>query len=251
MSKAYQSALDISFEVPFGSSSARCTTGAPVFVFAILVHVCRVFFTGAFRRRELNWMVGVTLLLLAIANGFRLLDRRRPLVGHRSADRLLDRRSIPLVGAWAAFLSSAASFPADDMIPRMFIMHVLIVPAAIMATLGVHLALVWRQKHTQFAGRLQREDNVVGSRLWPTYAARSMALLFGMVAVIAALGGLIQINPMWQWGPFEPYAVTTGAQPDWYVGWLEGALRLFPPWEFTVFGHTIPAVFFLASSCPV
>jgi ubiquinol-cytochrome c reductase cytochrome b subunit len=102
---------------------------------------------------------------------------------------------------------------------------------------------VWRQKHSQFPGPGRTERNIVGSRLWPTYAARSIGLFFGVFAVIAALGGLVQINPIWLYGPFDPAAVTTASQPDWYMGWLEGALRLFPPWRLHIFGYTVSELF--------
>lgn len=246
VSRAYESTVHISFDVPMGLLIRQIHHWAAlIFVMAILIHLCRVFFTGAFRKpRELNWIIGVTLLLAAMGNGF---------FGYSLADDLLSgtglriaysiAQAIPVAGTWVASLFFGGEFPSESMIPRMYIMHVLIVPAIILGLLSVHLALVWRQKHTQFQGPGQREDNLVGSRLWPTYTARSVSLLLGMVAVLAALGGLAQINPIWLWGPYEPWAVTTGAQPDWYVGWLEGALRLFPAWEITLFSHTLPAVF--------
>lgn len=247
VSEAYASALRISFEVPMGLLIRQMHHWAAlIFVMAIVLHMSRIFFTGAFRRpRELNWMIGVTLLLLALMNGFfgySLVDDLLSGTGLRIAYSIAE--SIPVIGLWLASLFFGGMFPSGEMIPRMFVVHVLILPGAIAALLGAHLALVWRQKHTQFDGPLQREDNVVGSRLWPTYAARSTALLGGVFAAIALLGGLVQINPIWLWGPFEPFAVTTGAQPDWYVGWLEGALRLYPAWEITALGYTVPALFF-------
>lgn len=253
MSAAYESVVSLSFDVRFGLLARQMHHWAAlVFVMAILIHACRVFFTGAFRRpRELNWVVGVTLLLLALANGFfgySLLDDLLSGTGLRIAYSIA--QSIPVVGTWAASLFFGGEFPTESMIPRFFVMHVFVLPAAIAGLLGVHLALVWRQKHSQLPGRLQREGNVVGSHLWPTYAARSIGLLFGVAAVLALMGGLLQINPIWIWGPYEPAAVTTGAQPDWYVGWLEGALRLFPAWEITLFDHTMPALFWPGVAMP-
>ncbi|MDQ1375495.1 MAG: ubiquinol-cytochrome c reductase cytochrome b subunit, partial [Actinomycetota bacterium] len=151
---------------------------------------------------------------------------------------------IPLAGTWLTFLVFGGEFPADQIINRLFVIHILLVPVAIATLLGVHLAILWRQKHTQFAGKGKTEHNVVGSHLWPTYAAKSVGLFAAVFALLAALGGLAQINPIWLYGPFEPAAVTTAAQPDWYVGWLEGALRIFPPWEIRAFGHTVANPFF-------
>ncbi len=106
----------------------------------------------------------------------------------------------------------------------------------------MHLAIVWRQKHTQFAGPGRTEHNVVGSRLWPTYALRSLGLFFVVAGVLVALGGLVQINPIWLYGPYTPSAVSTAAQPDWYMGWLEGALRLFPAVRVHLFGYRMPEI---------
>jgi len=118
------------------------------------------------------------------------------------------------------------------------------VPVAIAVVMSVHVALIWHQKHTQFPGKGKTEDNVVGSRLWPTYATKSTGLFFLIAAVLSMLGGLVQINPVWLYGPFRASTVSSPAQPDWYLGWIEGALRIFPPWEIRLFGHEIPNPFF-------
>lgn len=60
--------------------------------------------------------------------------------------------------------------------------------------------------------------------------------MFFVTGILFLLGGLVQINPIWQWGPFEPWLGTNGAQPDWYLGWLIGALRLMPSFDVTI-GH--------------
>jgi ubiquinol-cytochrome c reductase cytochrome b subunit len=117
---------------------------------------------------------------------------------------------------------------------RLFIVHVFIVPLVMAAVIGLHLALVARHHHTQFPGRGRREDNTVGNPMWPGYALRSIGLLLLVSAVLVALGGLVQINPIWQWGPYELNRSTNGAQPDWYLGWLIGALRLAPPIELRI-----------------
>ena len=152
--------------------------------------------------------------------------------------------SIPLGGTWVAYLLFGGEFPAESIISRLFVIHVLLLPLAILGLLGVHMAIVWRQKHTQFRGPGKTEDNVVGSRLWPSYALKSVGFFFLVSAVTALLGGLAQVNPIWLYGPFRAADVSAASQPDWYVGWLDGALRLFPGWEIRAFGHTIPAVFF-------
>ncbi|MDQ3986345.1 MAG: ubiquinol-cytochrome c reductase cytochrome b subunit [Actinomycetota bacterium] len=253
VSEAFNSVMELSFDVRAGLVMRQIHHwAAVVFVAAILLHLCRVFFTGAFRRpREINWIIGVTLLLLALFNGF---------TGYSLPDDLLSGTglrvtysfilSIPFVGTWVAFLLFGGEFPADEIIGRLFVLHVMLIPGLIIGLLGAHLAIVWRQKHTQFPGPGRTESNVVGSKLWPTYTMKSIGLFLAIFAVLALLGGLAQINPVWLYGPFDPATVSSPAQPDWYLGWVEGALRIFPAWEIRAFGHTIPNPFFPAILLP-
>ncbi len=247
MTEAYRSALELSFDVRAGLVMRQVHHWAAlVFVASIVVHLGRVFFTGAFRRpRELNWIIGVTLLVLAIFNGFAgysLLDDQLSGTGLRIAYNIAI--SIPLAGTWVASLIFGGEFPGPDIISRLYVIHILLVPALITVLLVGHLAILVRQKHTQFSGPGRTEANVVGEHLWPTYASKALGLLFLTAAVLCALGGLAQINPIWIYGPFEAAEVSAASQPDWYLGWTDGALRIFPNWEVRAFGFEIPNPFF-------
>jgi ubiquinol-cytochrome c reductase cytochrome b subunit len=249
MTEAYASSLDLSFDVRAGLVMRQMHHWAALlFIAAIVVHLMRVFFTGAFRRpRELNWIVGVTLLILGIFNGFAgysLLDDQLSGTGLRIAYSIT--LSIPLVGTWLASFLFGGEFPGPDIISRLYVIHILLLPAAIVGLLGVHLGLVVRHKHTQFGGRGRTERNVVGEPVWPRFAFKSIGLMLLTAAVLAALGGLAQINPIWLYGPFEPAEVSSASQPDWYMAWLDGALRVFPPWETRFLGFEIPAPFYPA-----
>jgi ubiquinol-cytochrome c reductase cytochrome b subunit len=145
---------------------------------------------------------------------------------------------------WVGSLLFGGKFPGTAIIPRLFVIHVLFIPAIIAAVLGAHLAILWHQKHTDFPGPGKTEHTITGSRLWPQYAAKSIGLFCFVLAVIGGLGGLAQINPVWLYGPYQPAAVSAGSQPDWYVGWLDGALRVFPNLEIRAFGHTVANPFF-------
>ncbi len=253
MTEAYRSVVHLGFDVRAGLLIRQTHHWAAlVFLGAIVLHLCRIYFTGAYRRpREINWFVGLGLFLLAILNGF---------TGYSLPDDLLSGTglrimwsvvlSVPVVGTPLAFLVFGGEYPGDQIISRLFVVHVLVVPALIVGLLSVHLATVWRQKHTQFPGPGRTEHNVVGSRLWPTYALRSLGLLSVVAGVLVALGGLVQINPIWLYGPYSPSAVSTAAQPDWYMGWLEGALRLFPAVSIHVFGYRMPEIFLPAVVFP-
>ncbi|ETA00736.1 menaquinol-cytochrome c reductase cytochrome b subunit precursor [Frankia sp. CcI6] len=245
MSRAYASTLDISFDVRAGLVIRQIHHWAALlFVAAIIVHLCRIFFTGAFRRpREINWLIGVSLLLLAIAEGFAgysLPDDLLSGTGVRIAYAIAE--SIPVVGTWIAWGFWGGEFPGTHFITRLYVVHILLVPGLLLALIGAHLGILWHQKHTQFPGPGRTEDNVVGSRLFPGYAAKSVGFLLITAGLLAVLGGVAQINPVWAYGPYTPMDVSSLAQPDWYVGFLEGSLRLFLPWEYRGLGHDVPPV---------
>ncbi|MEY2570707.1 MAG: ubiquinol-cytochrome c reductase cytochrome b subunit, partial [Acidimicrobiaceae bacterium] len=200
MSEAYQSALNISFDVRAGLVMRQIHHWAALlFLAAIVVHLGRVFFTGAYRRpREINRIIGVTLLILAIFNGFAgysLLDDQLSGTGLRIAYSIA--LSIPVIGTRITTMLFGGEIPWPDIINRLYVIHILLIPAVISVLLALHLAIVVRHKHTQFPGPGRRDDNVIGERMWPTYAAKATGLFFLTTAVLCALGGLIQINPIW------------------------------------------------------
>ena len=258
VSIAYGSVLRLSFQTRAGLVFRQIHHWAAlVMVAAVVVHAIRVFLTGAFRKpRDINWILGVTLLLLTLAIGFTgysLPDDLLSGTGIRIMYSLL--LSIPFIGTWTAFLFFGGEYPAPDLLHRLFVLHIFILPVLIGAVIGAHLALIWHQKHTHFPGHSpgqpeRTETNIQGERLFPRYAFKSMGLFFAIAAVLAMMGGLFQINPVWLYGPYSPHVVSGGAQPDWYVGWLEGALRLFPNWEIRAFGHEVPEPFFPAVLFP-
>ena len=215
---------------------------ALLFMASIVVHLMRVFFTGAFRKpRELNWIIGVTLLVLGIAEGFAgysLPDDLLSGTGARIAYSIA--LSIPVVGTWAAFLVFGGEYPGVAFLDRLYSAHIFLLPLAILGLITFHMMMIWYQKHTQFAGPGRTETNVVGSRFFPSYSAKAGGFFFLVFAVLAALGGLAQINPIWLYGPYDASQVSAGSQPDWYVGFLDGSTRLMPNWEIAGFGYTVP-----------
>ena len=249
VSEAYASTVGLSFDVRSGLLMRQAHHwAADIFLGAIAVHMARVFFTGAFRKpREFNWIVGVTMLILGIVNGFLGYSLPDDLVsgtGIRIAYSIIE--SIPVVGSYLGFFLFGGNYPGNGIIlERFYIIHVLIVPAILVGLLAAHLGLLVKQKHTQFPGKGKTEHNVVGSPMFPTFIAKTTGFLFMASAVIFGLGGFAQINPIWQFGQYEPYQISYAVQPDWYMGWLDGALRIMPSWEWVGWGHTIPLEVFL------
>ncbi|MFI2759165.1 cytochrome bc complex cytochrome b subunit [Streptomyces echinatus] len=242
MSAAFDSTLHISFDVRGGLLMRQAHHWAAlVFVAAIGVHMLRIFFTGAFRRpRELNWAIGVSLFVVSLAEGFAgysLPDDLLSGTGLRIAQGIM--MSIPVVGTYVAFFAFGGQYPGHDIITRLYPLHILLLPGVLIALVTVHLVLVFHLKHTQWRGPGRTNRNVLGKPLFPQFTATSTGLSLIVFGVSVLLAGIAQINPVWTYGPYRSDLVSTGSQPDWYVGFLEGALRLVPPWETNVAGHTL------------
>jgi ubiquinol-cytochrome c reductase cytochrome b subunit len=250
MSRAYETALEISFEVRGGLFVRQVHHWAALlFAASIMVHMARVFFTGAFRRpREVNWIIGGLLLILAMFEGFfgySLPDDLLSGTGVRAALSSITL-GLPLIGTWMHWALFGGDFPGEIIIPRLYAIHILIFPGIMLALIGVHLALVWFQKHTQFPGPGRTETNVVGVRVMPVFAVKSGAFFAMVLGILGLMGGLLQINPIWQLGPYKPSQVSAGSQPDFYMLWTDGLIRLFPPWEIYIGNYTIPAAVWVA-----
>jgi quinol---cytochrome-c reductase cytochrome b subunit len=256
MSEAYQSALNISFGVKAGLLMRQTHHwAANVFIAAILLHLFRIFFTGAYRKpRELTYYIGVTMLVLALLEAY---------MGYSLVDDLMSGMgliigysvglSIPFVGANVMAWLFKGPFPGQSALwPRMYMAHILLFPVLIATLLVAHLVLVAAKHHTQFRGRHQSERTVVGIPTWPGQTPRSLGLLLSVAGVLFLLGGLVQINPIWLWGPYHTYQSTNGAQPDWYLGWLIGGLRLVPGWDLVIGRYTlVPNPFWGGAAFPL
>lgn len=250
MSEAYASTLNISFDVRGGLLIRQMHHWAALlFIAAMSVHMFRVFFTGAFRKpREFNWIIGIALITLGLAAGFSgysLPDDLLSGTGLQIARGIV--QAIPIVGTWGAFLLFDGEFPGTEFISRLYGVHILLVPGLILALITVHLMMVWTQKHTQFPGPGRTNNNVVGYPLMPIYMAKAGGFFFVVFGVIILISGLVTINPIWIFGPYTPDQVSAGSQPDWYIGWLDGALRLMPNVETVIFGFTISWNVFIPS----
>ncbi|MBF6212973.1 cytochrome bc complex cytochrome b subunit [Nocardia puris] len=250
MSRAYETALNISFEVRGGLFVRQVHHWAALlFAASIIVHLFRIFFTGAFRKpREGNWVIGSLLLILAMFEGFfgySLPDDLLSGTGLRAAFSGITI-SIPVIGTWMHWLMFGGDFPGEIIIPRLYIAHVLLVPGIMLALIAAHVALVWYQKHTQFPGPGRTENNVVGARIVPVFAADQGAFFAFTLGIIGLMGGLLQINPIWNLGPYNPSQVSAGSQPDFYMMWTDGMARLMPPWELYIGRYTVAAVFWVA-----
>ncbi|MFD3931649.1 cytochrome bc complex cytochrome b subunit [Streptomyces sp. NPDC058614] len=251
MTRAYESTLDISFDVRGGLLIRQIHHWAAlVFVAGMLVHMMRVFFTGAFRKpREVNWVFGWTLLFLGIITGltgYSLPDDLLSGTGVRFAQGAI--LSVPVVGTYLSFFLFGGEFPGHDIIPRFFPIHVLLLPGIMLGLVVAHLILVFYHKHTQYPGAGRDQKSVVGMPFMPVYMAKAGGFFFLVFGVLSMMGAIATVNPVWAFGPYRPDLVTTGAQPDWYLGFSEGLIRVMPGWEINAFGHTLALGVFIPFS---
>lgn len=242
MSEAYASTLDISFDIRGGLLMRQIHHwGALFFTGAMTIHMFRVFFTGAFRKpRETNWVIGTVLVLLGIFEGFAgysLPDDLLSGTGLRIAQGIA--AAIPVVGTYVSFGLFGGEFPGTDFIPRLYSIHILLIPGIILALVTAHLLMVWFQKHTQWPGPGRTEKNVVGYPLMPVYMAKAGGFFFVVFGVTTLISAFVTINPVWMFGPYTPDQVSAGSQPDWYMGFLDGAVRVMPNLEYVIFGRTL------------
>jgi len=249
ISRAFETALNISFEVRGGLFVRQIHHWAALlFVASMVVHMIRIFFTGAFRRpREANWVIGCVLLLLGIVEGFLgygLPDDVLSGTGLRITSGIIV--GLPVIGTWMHWMIFGGDFPGEILIPRFYVLHVLIIPAIILALIAAHLALVWYQKHTQFPGPGRTENNVVGVRILPVFAVKSIAFGAITVGMLMLFSGLFTINAIWNLGPYNPSHISAGSQPDWYMLWTEGGARVMPAWELYLGPYTVTATTWVA-----
>ncbi|MCK8679704.1 MULTISPECIES: ubiquinol-cytochrome c reductase cytochrome b subunit [Streptomyces] len=242
MTEAYASTLDISFDVRGGLLIRQIHHWAAlIFIAGMFVHMMRVFFTGAFRKpREINWLFGFLLFALGMFTGF---------TGYSLPDDLLSGTgvrftqgailSVPIVGTYISMFLFGGEFPGHDIIARFYSIHILLLPGIMLGLVVAHLILVFYHKHTQFPGPGRTNKNVVGMPLLPVYMAKAGGFFFLVFGVIAVIAALFTINPIWALGPYRPDQVSTGAQPDWYMGFAEGLVRVMPGWEINLWGHTL------------
>ena len=253
MSRAYASTLHISFDLRGGLLIRQIHYWAALlFMAAMLVYLCRMFFTGMFGKpRELNWLIGLLVLIVGIVesySGHLLPDDLLSGTGMRVADATI--LSIPLIGTATSYLIFGSPFPGGEWVGRLYIAHVVLLPAVLVALIGLQVVIARRQRLVDVPGPDERESSVAGDRSVPAFTVRAAGLFLLVFAVLAALGGLAQINPVWLAGPYNPAQVSALSGPDWYLGFIDGSSRLFPSWEIRLWNHDVPPLFWATVVLP-
>ncbi|MFB4307886.1 cytochrome bc complex cytochrome b subunit [Actinomadura sp. GTD37] len=242
MSEAYASTLHISFDIRGGLLMRQIHHWAALlFMASILAHMLRVFFTGAYRKpRELNWLIGIGMFTLGMLEGlagYSLPDDLLSGTGLRITQGVAE--GIPVVGTYIYMFLFGGEFPGQDIVPRLYMVHILLIPALLLGLVTAHMMIMWVQKHTAMPVKNQTEKQVYGYPFYPVFMAKTGAYFLFTFGVLALFGAFAQINPIWLFGPYDPGAISSASQPDWYMGILEGSLRIMPGWEINAWGHTL------------
>jgi ubiquinol-cytochrome c reductase cytochrome b subunit len=254
MSQAYQSTMKLSFDVRGGLLMRQIHHwAADLFMVSIMAHTLRIFFHGAYRKpRDLNWLIGLAIFALGLLEGlfgYSLPDDQLSGAGLRILEGVL--QGIPIVGTYAGYFLFGGAFPGNEIVPRLYILHVLLIPGLILALVTAHLFIMWQQKHTQMPAKGRTERNVVGQSFYPYFILKGTAWFFFIFGALAIMGTFAQINPIWLYGPYSPLAISSASQPDWYMGFLEGALRMMPAWEVNFLGHTLSLSVLIPAVLPI
>jgi ubiquinol-cytochrome c reductase cytochrome b subunit len=240
-SQAFASTMRVTFDVPGGVVLRQAHHWAALLLpAAIIVQLVATFFTGAFRRpRRALWLLLLLALIAALASGwsgYALPDDMLSGTGLRIVEGIL--LGIPVIGTWLASILFGGSFPGR-IIENLYPLHIAVFPGALLLLVALRALEAWRHGPPQFPGQGRTPENVVGVALIPTAAARAGGLFLVVTCLLLLISATVTVSPIWLYGPADPGNAGAGSQPDWYTGFLDGALRLVPPgWEVVWLGRT-------------
>lgn len=243
--EAFASVIYITYDLPMGMLIRQVHHwAANIFIASISLHMLRVLFTGAYRKpREVNWIIGIVLINLAIVSAFSgytlpydQFAATAATIGYNVFS------SPPIVGEYIGNAVFAGGFPSQAAIPRLYSFHLLLA-ALIAVTIGLHMTVLIKQRHTE-PPRAGDPKKLVGVPLWPNQAFASAMYLFALLAFLFLLGGFLSPHNIAVYGPEDPTTTPTNIAPDWYLMWLFGLLKLVPSaWGITIGGIIIKTEF--------
>jgi len=241
VSRAFDSVMRVSFEVPGGLLLRQLHHWAALMVPAsVLIQLLVMYFTGGFRRpRRGSWLMLFLLLIVVLAggwSGYALPDDMLSGSGLRIVEGIT--LGIPVIGTWLSTALFGGEFPGR-IIENLYLVHILVVPVGMLVLIAGRARSAYKNKPPQFAAGGREENNIVGIPLLPHAAVRAGGLFAVVVGLLVLMSTLVTVNPIWNYGPADPGNASAGSQPDWYTGFLDGALRLVPPgWEFEFLDRT-------------
>lgn len=245
VTRAYASALDISFEVHGGLFVRQLHSwAASLFIASLLASLAAAFFTGIFRRpRRAVWAVGALLVPLGVFEAYTgnlLLDDGLSGTSLRMVSGYT--LTVPVLGTRLNEMLFGGEFPGTHVIGRLYLVH-LALPGVIIGVVALAAVLLRRNRNPVSPSDTRRRRTVVGVRYRRGAAVPALAVCAFTASVLAVMAGLFQVNPIWLYGPADPANAAATSTPPWYFGWVDGAVRLWPAWDLHLGRYTIPAPF--------
>ena len=242
---AFHSALKIN-AMPFGDMLRRIHHWtANIMVAAAVIHMMRIYFTGAFKKpREINWWIGMMLLIfsaLTAVTGYILPYDNYAYNTVKVVYGIV--ASIPWVGQWVAQAAFAGAFPGEGIIPRIYGYHIMLLPAILIALTAAHMVIMIKQKHTQpqYAKRIAYKK-IVGVPLMTQQTPIMLLLALVFAGIIVLFSAFIPVHPVEFFGPPSTTPINN-IKPDWYLLWVFGLLAIIPSFEIHLWGGAIGAEF--------
>ena len=242
VSLAYASTLHLSLEVRGGLLARQAHHwSALVLPASLMLQLFSTFVTGAFRKpRRSMWLLLFATFVLALAagvTGYAMPDDSLSGTGLRIMNGMM--LGIPVIGAPLALFLFGGEFPGR-VLENFYPLHVFVLPGLIAAVVALRLRLAYRRGPLLAARSRDDSEPMTAPALGAT-VARSGGLFFIAAGVLVIMGGTMTVAPIWLYGPAESDTAAAGSQPDWYMAFLDGALRLVPPgWELVLWGRTWP-----------
>ncbi len=222
---AYESVSYITEEAAFGWYIRSMHKWAATFmVAAVILHQMRVYFTGAYRKpREINWMVGMLLLICTLTIGFTgysLVYEQLSFWGASVGANIAD--SVPLVGPLIKNMMLAGESYNERTLPRFFIMHAAILPITMIVLLFIHITIIRMQGVTEFGATEEEEKKTFN--FFPDHLYTEIIMGLSLMIILSALATILPA----EMGPrADPNTTPEVIKPEWFFYVMFRWLKLF------------------------
>ncbi len=224
---AYQSVQHITEDVAFGWYLRGMHRWAATFMVAsIILHQMRIFFTGAYRKpREINWIIGMFLLISTLMLGFTgysLVYEQLSYWGATVAANVMD--SVPLVGGFFKNMLLGGAAYNSDTLSRFFVLHTAILPIALVLLLILHISIIRIQGVTEYKFKDEPEGRARTFNFFPDHLYTE--LIVGLILMIL-LSALATIYPATMGPKADPLTTPEVIKPEWFFYVVFRWLKLF------------------------
>ena len=224
---AYESVRYITEEAAFGwYLRSLHKWAATLMIAAVILHQMRVYFTGAYRKpREINWMVGMCLLLATLMTGFTgysLVYEQLSYWGATVGANITD--TVPYVGGFMKRMLLAGDVYNGKTLSRFFILHAAVLPVTIILLVAVHVAIIRMQGITEFKFEDEPEGPSRSFNFFPDHLMTELTIGLVLMVVLSALASIF---PAAMGPPADPLTTPEVIKPEWFFYVAFRWLKLF------------------------